>query len=75
MPGNFEILETLFKMGQEFPVQHRDVIDSEAVDHHGDTLFHVAAIAPYSRVSHKAVELLCEYKVYFRFFCRIYRCS
>ena len=59
--GNFEILETLFKLQKESPDLHED-LDPQVTDNQGDTLFHVAAKA-HSKHALKAVELLREHKV------------
>ncbi len=60
--GNFDILETLFTMKKRLPVVYSD-LDPDSQNEHGYSLFHKAALAKFSGVSMKAVELLYQYEV------------
>ena len=59
--GNFEVLETLFKLHEESPDLHPD-LDPQTQDAEGNTVFHVAARVS-SKYALKAVELLCAHHV------------
>ena len=60
--GNFEVLETLFKLLEESPDLHAD-LDPQTQDAEGNTVFHVAARVSFSKHALKAVELLCAHRV------------
>ena len=60
--GNFEVLETLFKLREESPDLHAD-LDPQTQDAEGNTVFHVAARVSFSKHALKAVELLCAHRV------------
>ena len=60
--GNFEALEMLFDIISQFHEQHPN-LNPSMVDSQGNTIFHLAAKAEYSKHALKAVEILCSRNV------------